>query len=137
VLRALRWHVVVQDFVTVLDQSGAGNISFNPLTGPNLTKALAAIAESEGYRLDPDMGQGLVAGAGGDLRNAVQNLQLMLQGPGVLRSKAGAQKGKVSMWQLLGLEGTVRTNTCVTALQRGGGGCTRTAWRGLAGGWRN
>jgi DNA polymerase III delta prime subunit len=99
----------VQDFVTVLEQSGAGNISFNPITGPNLTKALTAIAESEGYSLDPDMAQGLVAGAGGDLRNAMQNLQLMLQGPGAVKAKAGAKKGKVSMRQVLRVAGTVHT----------------------------
>jgi hypothetical protein len=83
--------------VSVLEQAGAGTISFNPITGPNLTKALAAIAEAEGYSLDADMATGIVAGAGGDLRNAIQNLQLMLQGPGAAKLKAGAKgkKGKV------------------------------------------
>jgi hypothetical protein len=87
----------MQDLVAVLDQAGAGTISFNPITGPNLTKALAAIAEAEGYSLDADMATGIVAGAGGDLRNAIQNLQLMLQGPGAAKLKAGAKgkKGKV------------------------------------------
>lgn len=86
----------------MLDQCGAGSINFNPITGPNLTKALTAIAEAEGYSLEHDMAQGIVAGAGGDLRNAIQNLQLMLQGPGAVKSKAGAKKGKVRQCMCLG-----------------------------------
>jgi hypothetical protein len=78
----------------VLEQCGCGSISFNPITGPTLAKALAAIAEAEGYSLEAAVAQGLVAGAGGDLRNGIQNLQLLLQGPGAVRLQPG-KKGKV------------------------------------------
>lgn len=80
-----------QDFISVLEQAGAGSISFNPITGPNTVKALTAIAESEGYHnLDHDLAQGLAQGAGGDLRNAIQNLQMMLQGPVYAAGKGAA-----------------------------------------------
>lgn len=86
----------LQDFVTVLEQCGAGSVSFNPITGPNITKALTAIAEAERYSLEQHLAAGLVEGAAGDLRNAIQNLQLLLQGPGVAKINKAKDKGKVS-----------------------------------------
>jgi len=86
----------LQDFVTVLEQCGAGSVSFNSITGPNITKALTAIAEAEGYSLEQHPAAGLVEGAAGDLRNAIQNLQLLLQGPGAAKINKAKAKGKVS-----------------------------------------
>jgi DNA polymerase III delta prime subunit len=66
-----------------------------------------AIAGKEGYLLDLDAADGVAASAAGDLRNAIHNLQVMLQSPGGKLPAAGAaaatgRKGKVSARSLPG-----------------------------------
>jgi hypothetical protein len=52
-------------------------VSLNPVTNANATKALLRIAELESRPLSNAAAAALAEQAGGDLRNAVQSLQLM------------------------------------------------------------
>jgi hypothetical protein len=44
---------VLQDIAAVLASCKATSIAFNPLTAPNITKALTRIADAEGLSEDP------------------------------------------------------------------------------------
>lgn len=78
----------------MLDHAGAATINFNPVTANTITKALQGIADKEGFTLDPDTADGIAQAASGDLRNAVQSLQMLLlqQQPAAVQQ---GRKGKV------------------------------------------
>jgi DNA polymerase III delta subunit len=78
----------------MLDSVGAGTISFNPVTANNIVKALNAVAAKEGAALDADTAVGIAAAAGGDLRNALQNLQMLIGRQGGQQAGAGGGSSK-------------------------------------------
>eukprot|EP00879_Flechtneria_rotunda_P021977 GHRR01023177.1.p1 GENE.GHRR01023177.1~~GHRR01023177.1.p1 ORF type:complete len:741 (+),score=334.77 GHRR01023177.1:279-2501(+) len=86
-----------KDLLAILERAGAATINFNPVTANMIMKALHAIADKEGFTLDPDTADGIAQAAAGDLRSAVQNLQLLYQrqAPGKSQAAAaGSKKGK-------------------------------------------
>jgi DNA polymerase III delta prime subunit len=52
-------------------------VCFNPLTPANVAKALLRIAAAEGVSLSGEAATALATAGGCDLRNAINNLQLM------------------------------------------------------------
>jgi hypothetical protein len=67
---------VLQDVLAALTAHGATTITFNPVPPTVVTKALQAICTREGLTLAPATLAALVEAAAGDLRNAVQALQV-------------------------------------------------------------
>jgi hypothetical protein len=82
----------MQEVLDTVQAAGAGQISFNPLTVPNVAKALINIANAEKVPLSVEAANAIATAAAGDLRNAVNNLQLMF---GVGSLGLGTQIGKV------------------------------------------
>jgi DNA polymerase III delta prime subunit len=76
--------------LAVLEAAGATYINFNPITANTITKALHNIAAKEGFALDPDTADAIAQAAAGDLRNAIQSLQLLL----LQQQQAPVQAGK-------------------------------------------
>jgi DNA polymerase III delta subunit len=79
-----------QDMLAVLESAGATYINFNPVTANTITKVLHDIAAKEGFALDPDTADAIAQAAAGDLRNAIQSLQLLL----LQQQPAPVQAGK-------------------------------------------
>jgi len=71
-----RAHQPQQEVVALLDSLGATTITFNPVTTNALTKTLLALAVAEGVDLQPLAAAAIAHAADGDLRNAMQNLQV-------------------------------------------------------------
>jgi hypothetical protein len=65
-----------KDVVALLDGLGAATISFNKVAPTALTKALAGLAAAEGVVLTHAAAAAIAKAADGDLRNAIQNLQV-------------------------------------------------------------
>lgn len=77
-----------------MDSAGATHISFNAITKLNLEKALKNIAAEVGLQLSAELLTSIADGANGDLRNAVETLQLAAAGM-PLNKAARNHKGKV------------------------------------------
>jgi hypothetical protein len=96
-----------KDVVALLDSLGAATITFNPITTNALSKALMALAAAEGVDLPQPAAAAIAQAADGDLRNAMQNLQVYsgcaakaapaapAKG-GRKRAAAGAARGKAA-----------------------------------------
>jgi replication-associated recombination protein RarA len=82
--------------LAVLEAAGATYISFNPITANTITKALQDIAAKEGFALDPDTADAISTAAAGDLRNAIQSLQLLLLQQQHQAPLQTGKRGKVS-----------------------------------------
>ena len=77
-----------------MEAAGAARIAFNPLTPAFVAKALARVAEAEGLPLAPDAAKVLAERCAGDLRAALDALQLAAAGaPAPLPSKKVAPAG--------------------------------------------
>ena len=63
-----------------MEAAGAARIAFNPLTPAFVAKALARVAEAEGLPLAPDAAKVLAERCAGDLRAALDALQLAAAG---------------------------------------------------------
>ena len=63
-----------------MDAAGAARITFNPLTPSFAVKALARVAEAEGLPLAPEAAKALAERCTGDLRAALEALQLAAAG---------------------------------------------------------
>ena len=87
---------VPQDIAAAIDAAGAAHISFNPITKPNIEKALKSIAGATGLQLDADVLASIADGASGDLRNAVETLHLAAAGVPLNAKAANNHKSKVS-----------------------------------------
>jgi DNA polymerase III delta prime subunit len=86
--------------LAVLEAAGATYINFNPITASTITKALQDIAAKEGFALDPDTADAIAQAAAGDLRNAIQSLQLLLLQQQHQAPLQAGKRGKVSScWQ--------------------------------------
>ncbi|EFJ42812.1 hypothetical protein VOLCADRAFT_107059 [Volvox carteri f. nagariensis] len=70
-----------KDILAALQAAGATAISFNPVTANNIAKLLMRVAAAEGHELMPATAMGLAEAADGDVRSALQALQMnaMLQ----------------------------------------------------------
>ncbi|GFR40779.1 hypothetical protein Agub_g1393, partial [Astrephomene gubernaculifera] len=70
-----------KDILAALQSVGAHTISFNPATANNIAKLLLRVAAAEGLDLPPAEAVGLAEAADGDVRSALQALQMnaMLQ----------------------------------------------------------
>ncbi|WIA32153.1 hypothetical protein OEZ86_003002 [Tetradesmus obliquus] len=79
-----------KDMLAVLEAAGATYIHFNPITANTISTALHSIAAKEGFALDPDTADAIAQAAAGDLRNAIQSLQLLL----LQQQPAPVQAGK-------------------------------------------
>lgn len=109
-----------QDVLAALEAMGCASIAFNPITANNIGKALSRIAAAEGLVLPPGVASGIADAAGGDLRNAVQNLQVVLGG-----AKPTLVQGKVRGTSHASLRGRAGcTFTVCGAGWDGAGGCT-------------
>ncbi|KAG2433546.1 hypothetical protein HYH02_012663 [Chlamydomonas schloesseri] len=88
-----------KDLLAALDAAGAHTISFNPVTANNIAKLLLRVAAAEGLELAPAAAVGLAEAADGDVRSALQSLQMhaMLQKAAAMGQQAadgGSGKGK-------------------------------------------
>lgn len=79
----------MQDILSTLTAVGATCISFNPLTANNIARVLLAVAHRTCTPLSPAAALGLAEGADGDVRGALQALQMM----GRQAAGAGKQAG--------------------------------------------
>ena len=86
----------LQEIAAAIDAAGAAHISFNPITKPNIEKALKSIVDGTGLQLDAEVLSSISDGANGDLRNAVETLQLAAAGVPINTKAAHNSKGKVS-----------------------------------------
>lgn len=78
-----------------LEAAGAVTLAFNPVTVTNISKALMRISAAEGVDLPKELCASLAEAADGDVRSAVQNLQLVLQGEcGAAAQQAAAPGGR-------------------------------------------
>lgn len=88
----------MQDIAAAIDAAGAAHISFNPITKPNIEKALKSIVGQTGLQLGAEVLTSISEGANGDLRSAVETLQLAAAG--VPFNAKASHKGKVSCMSL-------------------------------------
>lgn len=65
-----------QEVLAALSSAGAVPIAFNPVTANNVAKLLLRVAAQEGLVLAPAVALGLAEAADGDVRNALQSLQM-------------------------------------------------------------
>ncbi|GIL86706.1 hypothetical protein Vretimale_19803 [Volvox reticuliferus] len=96
-----------KDILVALQSAGATTISFNPVTANNIAKLLMRVAAAEGLELSPAAAVGLAEAADGDVRSALQALQMnaMLQKAALRGAEVSVKDSKSS--------------------RRGGGGRTR------------
>lgn len=71
---------MLQDIQAALDSVGVAQISCNPITDNNAAKALQRIAQAEAMPLSKEQALGIAASAAGDLRQAVETLELLCVG---------------------------------------------------------
>ena len=71
---------MLQDIQSALEATGVAHISCNPITANNAAKALLRVAEAEQMPLSKKQAQSIAEAASGDLRNAMEMLQLLALG---------------------------------------------------------
>ena len=71
---------MLQDIQSALEATGVAHISCNPITANNAAKALLRVAEAEQMPLSKEQAQSIAEAASGDLRNAMEMLQLLALG---------------------------------------------------------
>lgn len=84
-----------QDVLTSLEATGAALFSFNPATATALSKLLLKVAEAEGRALSMEAASGLAQVADGDIRNALQTLQVFFGAAPPAAQPAAAPAKKV------------------------------------------
>ena len=70
----------LQELLAAVDAAGAAHISFNPLTKANIDKALQQVSVETGFSLPAGTIGSIADSANGDLRNALEALQLAAAG---------------------------------------------------------
>ena len=88
VMRASR----VQDMQAALEAAGVAHISCNPVTANSAAKALLGVAQAERMPLSKEQAHSLAGAANGDLRNALEMLQLLAVGQDPTLAAPKAQK---------------------------------------------
>ena len=81
---------------TVLEAVGVAHISCNPVTVNNAAKALLTVAEAESMPLSKEQAQSIADSANGDLRNALEMLQLLSMGQDPTQAMPKTQKASLS-----------------------------------------
>ncbi len=79
-----------------LEGAGVARIACNPITANNAAKALLRMAEAERMPLSKEQAHSLAEAANGDLRNALEMLQLLSLGQDPIRAAPKTQK--VTLW---------------------------------------
>lgn len=79
---------------TALEAVGVAHISCNPITANNAAKALLTVAEAESMPLSKDQAQSIADAANGDLRNALEMLQLLSVGQHPTQAVPKTQKAR-------------------------------------------
>ncbi|CAD7701129.1 unnamed protein product [Ostreobium quekettii] len=69
-----------KDVLEALQRLGVPHIHFNPVTQPNAVKAMERILDIEGMTVEKQVLRHILAGAKGDLKNAVHTLQVAVTG---------------------------------------------------------
>lgn len=64
----------------VIEAAGAHQVCLNPVTTAAMVKRISAVAAAERVPLAPADAKALAESAGGDLRNALETLQLLCGG---------------------------------------------------------
>ena len=75
-----------------LEAVGVAHISCNPVTANNAAKALLRVAEAERMPLAKEQAHSLAEAANGDLRNALEMLQLLSVGQDPTQAAPKTQK---------------------------------------------
>lgn len=70
----------LQDLLRVIEAAGAQHVSLNPVTSTAMLKRISAVAAAERVALAPADAKALAESAAGDLRNALETLQLLCGG---------------------------------------------------------
>lgn len=83
-----------KDLLAAINAAGAGQISFNPVTKPNIQKALQQVSLQAGFSMPADTLTSIADSANGDLRNAIETLQLAAAGASIDTQAVKGQKGK-------------------------------------------
>ena len=87
----------MQDLLAAINAAGASQISFNAVTKPNIQKALQQVGLRAGFSLPADTLTSIADSANGDLRNAIETLQLAAAGAPIDTQAVKGQTGKVSV----------------------------------------
>uniref|UniRef100_A0A061QSZ1 Cell cycle checkpoint protein n=1 Tax=Tetraselmis sp. GSL018 TaxID=582737 RepID=A0A061QSZ1_9CHLO len=87
-------HGLHKELLSALDEAGIHVVSLNPITSRNAAKALRGIARKMGIVLAERSAAEMAEASGGDLRNAIESLQLHLLGHRQLREPSGAEVGR-------------------------------------------
>ncbi|CAL5226917.1 g9794 [Coccomyxa viridis] len=93
------WH---RDMQAALEAVGVAHISCNPVTANNAAKALLRVAEAERMPLAKEQAHSLAEAANGDLRNALEMLQLLSVGQDPTQAAPKTQKRKAKKPKLGG-----------------------------------
>lgn len=78
--KGFTFRLILQDLAEEVEAAGAARIAFNPLTPAFAAKALMRAAEAEGLPLAPEAARVLAERSAGDLRAAMEALQLAAAG---------------------------------------------------------
>lgn len=84
-----------QHMHAALKAVGVAHISCNPITANNAAKALLRIADAERMPLSKEQAHSIAEAANGDLRNALEMLQLLALGYSPAEAVAKPQKASL------------------------------------------
>ena len=76
----------------MVEEAGAMHVSLNPVTSAGVCKRLLAAAAAEGVALGTDDAKRVAEGCGGDLRTALETLQILCCGKAMKMPAAPASK---------------------------------------------
>ena len=86
----------MQEMQAALEAAGVAHIACNPITANNAAKALLRVAEAERMPLSKEQAHSLAEAANGDLRNALEMLQLLSAGQDPTQAAPKTQKVTLS-----------------------------------------
>ena len=76
----------------VVEEAGAMHVSLNPVTSAAVCKRILAVAEAEGVSLGAADAKRIAEGCSGDLRTALETLQILCYGTAMKTRVAPATK---------------------------------------------
>ncbi|BDA49102.1 Cell cycle checkpoint protein RAD17 [Coccomyxa sp. Obi] len=92
--RGSAWHGLHKELQAALNVVGVAQISCNPITDNNAAKALQRVAAAEGMPLSKEQALSIAHNAAGDLRSALDMLQLLCTGVQPLPPQSKTRKRK-------------------------------------------
>lgn len=108
----------VKDLASDLQSEGGTVIHFNPITTANAAKAMTAICEEEGCDLLPATIKSIAELSHGDLRNAVQTLQVVAAHGGRLPGQQGGRQKKLTKKPARGVKAKQEAAEQLEAVQK-------------------